>query len=203
MLRVFFLVLVAIFFSSCSALTYTYQPHEKSLVFKKTKESFYTVQLLNPKVINTYDSCALGSYILQDKSPLYGNIFIEHISLMSNCLFNSDTFGLFIYEFKEQLKLKSLKPIETIKHNNYEFYAYKTNDEKIVNFIFIYSPFEYTFLVDYNGKLYEEVVKQFDALYESPYLDSERFQGNYNYSLVKMNVFKAYFTRMSEDYSSR
>lgn len=200
MAKLLFLLLCAFLFSACSVATYSYNDKGKNLIFKKAKDNLHFVQLSNPKVTATFDSCSLFSYTLQDNSSLYGKIFIEHINLQSDCQFNGDSLGFLLYEFKENLKLKSFKQLEFIKYNNYEFYTYKINDEKIVNFIFIFSVLEDTFIIDYEGKLYQEVVKQFDETYLNKYLDNRRFEENYNYSLVRMNIFKGYFNRNTGDF---
>lgn len=201
MFRFIFLVLLALFFSSCSALSYSYNNKSHELVFNVSNDTSYTVKLYNPSVTPQFDGCSSFSYTLHDKSPAWGKLFIEHIDLHSNCQFNSETSGIFLYEFKENLKLKHFEPIEVKQYKNYEFYTYKINDVEYINFIYIFSPFTFTFIIDQKGVLSQEILQHFDASYHSSFLDKKRFETNYDYSLVKMNVFKGYFTKMSEDFS--
>ncbi len=197
MFKFLFLIACALFLTSCSALSYSYSSNSKELMFKVPNDKLYGFKLKSPKISPTFDACTIDSYTLKETQ----SVFIEHISLHSNCKFNSEAFGLFLYEFKENLKLKSLKPLETLTFSNYEFYTYEVDENSIVNFIFIFSPFEDTFIVDFEGKIYQEILQQFDPSYSNSFENQKRFYKNYDYSLVKMNVFKGYFTKMSEDYS--
>lgn len=201
MFRLVFLVLLALFFSSCSAISFSYNNKSHELVFNISKDNVYTAKLFNPSVTPQFDACSSFSYILHDKSSSWGKLFIEHIDLNSNCQFNSETSGLFLYEYKENLKLNAFELIELKQHKNYEFYTYKINDLEYINFIYIFSPFAFTFIIDQKGILSQEVLQQFDASYNSLFIKKKRFEANYNYSLVRMNVFKGYFNKMSEDFS--
>lgn len=201
MFRLVFLVLLALFFSSCSAISFSYNNKSHELVFNISKDSVYTAKLFNPSVTPQFDACSSFSYTLHDKSSSWGKLFIEHIDLNSNCQFNSETSGLFLYEYKENLKLNAFELIEVKQHKNYEFYTYKINDLEYINFIYIFSPFAFTFIIDQKGILSQEVLQQFDASYNSLFIKEKRFEANYNYSLVRMNVFKGYFNKMSEDFS--
>lgn len=197
MFKFLFLIAFSLFFSSCSALSYSYLANTKELRFKVPNDKLYPIKLQNPKVNSTFDACTMDSYTLKDGNA----VFIEHLSLHSNCKFNAEALGLFLYEFKENLKLKSFKPIESFAFSNYEFYTYEVDENSIVNFIFIFSPFEDTFIVDFEGKIYQEILLQFNPSYSNSFKTQKRFYKNYDYSLVKMNVFKGYFNTMSEDYS--
>lgn len=201
MFRLVFLVLLALFFSSCSAISFSYNNKSHELVFNISKDNVYTAKLFNPCVTPQFDACSSFSYTLHDKSSSWGKLFIEHIDLNSNCQFNSETSGLFLYEYKENLKLNAFELIEVKQHKNYEFYTYKINDLEYINFIYIFSPFAFTFIIDQKGILSQEVLQQFDASYNSLFIKEKRFEANYNYSLVRMNVFKGYFNKMSEDFS--
>jgi hypothetical protein len=194
-----FLLITALFFSSCASLNYTYNTAQKSLDFRLDKEKPYHVVLQNPTLQPQFDACSSYSYTLKDDSAEFGKLFIEHISLHSNCQFNAQSLGFFLYEFKEQLKLKKFTKLLEQLHGNYEFLTYKINDTSVVNFIFIYSSFDYTFIVDYEGKLFQTLLQHFDILNENDFSNLARFDVNYDYSLVRMNLFKGYFTRISED----
>jgi hypothetical protein len=169
--------------------------------FKTLNSKVLSFKLNQPTMTINNDRCSLYSYTLSDVSKEYGKIFVEDISLHSNCQFNQEALGAFMYEFKEQLKFDSLTKVEELAFNNYEFLTYKVNDTSYVSIIFIYAPFSSTFIVDYEGKLHHELLLQFNPLYKNSYLHEKRFDANYHYSLVRMNIFKSYFSRMSEDYS--
>lgn len=196
-----FIIILALFFSACSSQTFFFGVNNNELHFKVPNEKFYTLKLATPAIVVNNDSCSMYSYTLNDSLKEYGNIFIEDINLHSNCQFNTEALGAFMYEFKEQLHLKSLEKVEEITHQNYEFSTYKVNDTQYMNVIYIYSPFSMTFIVDYDGKLHNELLMQFDAKYTNGFITQKRFDANYHYSLVKMNLFKHYFNVMSEDYS--
>ena len=201
MIRLFLIIFVAFYFSACSSLSYSYTSKNNQINFKTLNNTIFHFKLNQPTLRVNNDRCSLYSYTLSDVSKEYGKIFVEDISLHSNCQFNQEALGAFMYEFKEQLKLDSLRKVEALEFNNYEFLTYQVNDMLYVNIIFIYAPFSSTFIVDYEGKLHHELLLQFNPLYKNRYLHEKRFDGNYDYSLVKMNVFKNYFSRMSEDYS--
>lgn len=201
MIRLLFIIIFAFCLSACSTLSYSYTAQKNQMNFKTLNDTAFVLKLSNPTLAIQNDSCSLYSYTLSDVSQGYGKIFVEDITLHSNCQFNQEALGAFMYEFKEQLKLQSLSKVEELAFKNYEFLTYKVNDMAYVNIIFIYAPFSSTFIVDYEGKLHHELLLQFNPLYKNNYLLEKRFDANYHYSLVRMNIFKGYFSRMSEDFS--
>lgn len=156
--------------------------------------------LLNSKKINTYDSCSDFSYISKIKNEKYGDLFFEYISLDSSCSWNGLSRGYFEYLFKTTLKLKSFKTIDRIDIENYEFSTYLINDEYYINIIYKYSTFEDLFIIDYDGKYFTKLIKEFDEAYENKYLNKKRFSSNYSNSLVKMNFINSYFSRQRESF---
>jgi hypothetical protein len=68
-----------------------------------------------------------------------------------------------------------------------------------MNLIYKYSTYEDLFIIDYDGKYFTKLIKEFDKNYESVYLDKERFSNNYTNSLVKMNFINSYFSRQREN----
>ena len=105
-------------------------------------------------------------------------------------------------DFKDELKLKSLKLIEQKAIKNFDFRTYQVNNESYFNVIQNYTTLDDTFIIDYKGQLYSELRAEFEPNYTSPYSDKKRFFSTYNKSLVRKNFFKGYFGRDSEDYDS-
>jgi hypothetical protein len=148
---------------------------------------------------STFDSCANFSYISNINDKDYGVLFSEYINLDGSCSWNGLQRGYFEYLFKTTLKLKSFKIIERKDFNNYEFTTYLIDDKYYMNLIYKYSTYEDLFIIDYDGKYFTKLIKEFDKNYESVYLDKERFSSNYSNSLVKMNFINSYFLRQREN----
>lgn len=199
-MRTLLLTLFVFLFSATSALCDPFIKAEKKLSFKISSQTSFPVDLNAPKLQVNHDACSLYSYTLNDTSSTYGKLFIEHIHLQSNCSYNGDALGYFMYEFKEQLKLKSLKKIEHKTFNNTELLTYQVNGESYFNIIHTFTTFEDTFIVDYKGRLYTQLRKQFEPKYSNAYISKKRFSSTYNESLVRKNIFKSYFNRESEDF---
>ncbi len=200
MLKFSSFLLFILLFSACSGTSYNYNFEQKKLLFKNSQNEFLNIKLSNPQVTATSDRCTFFSNTIKDNSKQYGKLFIENVSLQSNCHFNQDSFWAFAYEFNDNLKLKSFEKIEYYSLNNYEFYTFKINNNEFVNFIFIYSPYEFTFFVDYDGKLSNELITFLGGTFNSKYLNDKRFNIEYNHSLVRVNFFKGYFSKSREDF---
>lgn len=196
-----FVIMMAFFLNACSSQTFFLSSNTNTLNFKVPDNKFYTLKLSAPTIMVNNDRCSTYSYTLNDSIKEYGKIFIEEINLHSNCQFNVEALGAMMYEFKEQLHLKSFEKVEEVSFKNYEFLTYKVNDTQYMNVIYIYSPFSMTFIVDYDGKLHHELLMQFDVNYQNKFIKEKRFDAHYTYSIVKMNMFKHYFDAMSEDFS--
>ena len=50
------------------------------------------------------------------------------------------------------------------------------------------------FIIDYDGKYFDEKIKEFDKNYQNKFLDKPRFNSNYSNSLVRMNTLNRYFS---------
>ena len=87
---------------------------------------------------NTSDSCANFSYISNINDKEYGRLFSEYINLDNSCSWNSFQRGNFEYLFKSTLKLKSMKVIERVDYDNYEFTTYIIDDKYYVDLIYKY-----------------------------------------------------------------
>lgn len=148
----------------------------------------------NNKKIYTHDSCTNFSYISQNQEEKYGKLFYEYINLDRSCKWNGMQRGFFDDLFKSTLKLQNMKAIERKDYGNYEFSTYLIDDKYYMNLIYKYSVYEDLFIVDYDGKYFNEKIKEFDKNYVNKFLDKPRFNSNYSNSLVRMNMLNSYFT---------
>lgn len=148
----------------------------------------------------TTDSCANFSYISNVDDKEYGHLFIEYINLDSSCSWNSFQRGNFEYLFKSTLKLKSMKVIERVDFDNYEFTTYIIDDKYYLNLIYKYSIYQDLFILDYDGKYYSSLRKELDETYTNIYKDELRFKTPYSKSLVNMNFINSYFSRERESF---
>ena len=152
----------------------------------------------NNKKIYTHDSCTNFSYISQNQEEKYGKLFYEYINLDSNCSWNGMSRGFFDDLFKSTLKLKNIKALERIDYGNYEFSTYIIDDKYYMNLIYSYSVTEDYFIIDYDGKLFDEMIRKYDKNYVNKFLKEPRFNSNYSNSLVRMNILNGYFSKRSE-----
>ena len=157
------------------------------------------IQILkNNKKNFTYDSCTNFSYISQNDEEKYGKLFYEYINLDSNCSWNGMSRGFFDDLFKSTLKLKNMKALERINYGNYEFTTYIIDDKYYMNLIYNYTVTEDFFIIDYKGKLFDEMIRKYDKNYINKFLKEPRFNSNYSNSLVRMNILNGYFSKRSE-----
>lgn len=164
---------------------------EKGQFFKNNKKNY------------TYDSCTNFSYISQNEEENYGKLFFEYINLDSNCSWNGMSRGFFDDLFKSTLKLKNMKALERIDYGNYEFSTYIIDDKYYMNLIYSYSVTEDYFIIDYEGKLFDEMIRKYDKNYINKFLKEPRFNSNYSNSLVRMNILNGYFSKRNEsDFSN-
>jgi hypothetical protein len=197
MIKNLLLIFTALLFTACSSvMPYNFSKKTDELKFKISDENYLTQKLNNPKYILTFDSCTNKSYLLKEK-----RYFIEYISLETNCNWNGLASGYFESEFKSKLKLKSMKGIERIDIKNYSFSTFKINDKYSLNTITMYIGFTDIFIIDYEGTLYNELLGKLKPTYKNKFESLPRFEADYNYSMVKYNVFKSYFNREVESFS--
>lgn len=185
-----------LFFAGCSFTNsvYNYSKEEKKLIFGKDKAETFFVYLTNPFM--QYHSsyyCVNNSYTLNDLNKDYGRLFVEYISLNSSCNWNGLSSSFFESNLKSQLNLKTLETVEEFDINSYVFKTLKVNDDSYISFIHIYGGDSDKFILDFNGKLYDQLLKKFKSDYKGVYLYKKRFQGNYNDSLVRKNIINRYF----------
>ncbi len=181
-----------IFISGCqSQKVYTYNHQGNALNFQLSKNSSYEQPLSSFATYSrTYDRCTSGSYIIKDK-----NYFVEHIVLDMNCSWSGLPRGFFEYNYKRTLKLNSMKIIDKIRVSNYEFITYKINNQYILNLIHSYSSFSNTFILDYDGEFFYNLLAAMKR--EEVYVNNSlpRFKADYKKSLVQLNFFYNYFKK--------
>jgi hypothetical protein len=156
----------------------------------------------NNKKKYLHDSCTNFSYITQNEEEKYGKLFYEYIDLNRSCKWNGMQRGFFVDLFKSTLKLQNMKVVERVDYSNYEFTTYLIDDKYYLNFVYKYSIYEDLFIVDYDGKFFDEKIKEFDKNYENKFLSKPRFISNYSNSLVKMNILNSYFTKDGSDFEN-
>ncbi len=197
MVRSLFFIFVLLFFTACSSIMpYTYSSKTDELKFKISDKNYLTKKLNNPQYIFTSDHCTDESYLLKEK-----RYFIEYISLSLHCSWNGLPDGYFEREFKSKLKLKSMVAVERIDIKNYSFSTFKINDKYSLNTITIYTTYSNTFIVDFEGELYTEILTKLNPKYQNKFQSMPRFTANYKYSLVDYNFFNSYFNRESESFT--
>lgn len=173
-------VLVFLFFG-CSSNYYTFDINDVGL-----KKNY------------TFDSCTNSSYISNFNNEKYGNLFIEYINLDSSCNWNGFQRGYFEYLFKTTIKLDSIKLVEVVDFKNFELLTYLVDNKYYFNLIYNFTVNEDIFIIDYEGKYFDEKIKKLIPSYVNDYLNKPRFVSQYNNSLVKMNFINAYFSKDNE-----
>lgn len=193
MLKKILLLFTLLIFTGCSSFsTFNYSKKKEEIKFKISKEQYLTKKLNNSKYIYTSDNCTNNSYLLKEK-----RYFIEYISIDTNCNWNGLASGYFEREFKSELKLNSMEILERIDIKNYSFATFKINDKYSLNIISIYTSFTDTFIIDFDGELYNELLSTLNPSYIYKYEELPRYKDDYNYSLVQYNFFHNYFNRES------
>lgn len=190
-----FCVLILLF-TACSSVTYNYKQSLNELNFKLDENKFLKKKLDNTKFVYTFDKCTNDSYLLLNE-----DIFVENISLQTNCRWNGLSNGFFEYEFKHKLKLKSMESLERIDVKNYHFSTHKINETHRLHIIWIWGAYTDTFIIDYTGKLYQELLSHLKPDYKYTHQGLSPFKADYQESLVRLNFIKGYFNADREVYS--
>jgi len=197
MIKNLLILFTVIYFTGCSSvMPYTYSSKTNELKFEISEENLFIKKLNNPEYIMTSDRCTNESYLLKEK-----RYFIEFVSLQNNCSWNGLPDGYFEREFKFELKLKSMVAVERIDINNFSFSTFKINDKYSLNTITIYTGDSNIFIIDYEGKLHEQLLLKLNPTYQNNFALMPRFKADYNYSMVRFNFFNSYFNRDVRDFS--
>ena len=181
MFKTIYFIVIILFFNACASTNVNYI--NNYLDIQKSKK------------IYTSDSCTFNSFILENQSEKYGKIFIEYINLNFNCSWNSMPRTYFDDLFKEKNNIKSMSVIERLDIEKFEFTTYLIDNKYILNLIYDFSSLRQTFIIDYKGVLFTEMIKSFNNKYVNTYLHKERYYSKYNNSLVNENIIRNYFSR--------
>jgi hypothetical protein len=196
-IKVIIASIISLLLNSCVSNNFHYDMKNSSLSLpleKLNKKVFLT----DVKYENTFSGCSLDTYILSGKSKEYGKLFVENIELANNCQWNGSASGFFTYELKTRLKFKSFKLVDRFTKQNYEISTYKVDGNKYVSIIERYTVNSNILIIDNKGKLSAELINKLDPEFEYKYLNEQRTDIKYDYSLVKNNVFFRYFGKEVE-----
>ncbi len=180
-----------IFFTSCSSSFYEIN-QKKNLSFKLRGETL-SIVLNNSKTRYRATMCTNRAYTLSENNEYYGKLFLEYISINSNCTGSGLEKSFFTSLFKKNRSVQTMKTLENFELSNYNFSTYLINDEYYMNIVFIYAHNKTTLIIDYEGKLTQDLLKKLGSSYKNPYLNKKRFDLNYEDSLVAKNIFNRYF----------
>lgn len=202
MIKNFFVLFLLFFLVGCASKSTVFRLNNTTLTLGQESEKTIAVQLQNPNIRNEFDSCVRSSFIVQDSSYAYGDLFIESIDLYNHCHWNGLASSFFETNFKYALKLDRLEVVENIDLNGFNFKTYKINNDAYVSMIYMYTSGMDRFIVDYYGRVYDTLLKKFKPDYVNSFLSKKRFLGNYNDSLVRKNFFNHYFSEERINVSS-
>lgn len=196
-MRVFLLSLTLLFFTGCFS-TIAFNGHDqKTNLALKVPNNIIDIKFTKPKYTYTKTSCVDNSYTIADDHERYGKLFIEYVDLDNRCEWKGLASGHFVYEYKKQLKLESLERVESVEKAGYVISTYRVNKSSYINIIYDYKYEKDIMIVDHLGVLSEEILTAIDAPL-SQYRHEKRFETDYNYSLVKFNLFFNYFNITDE-----
>lgn len=165
----------------------------------QTSNINFNEEALIQNKIYTSSFCTNSSFI-SNSSKENDNIFIEYINLSDNCNWNGLQRGYFEDLFKTTLKIKSFKVIKRIDYENYEFNTYLIDNQYYLNMIYKYNYKEDSFIIDYDGKLFNKLIKMFNPNYIDESINKPRFSAQYFNSLVRMNLINSYFSKERESF---
>jgi hypothetical protein len=190
------LILVSLTFIGCSqsGFNYNFKKNGNSLLFNDgTKVEFSKNSIQK----DWMERCVSSSYTIFDENSNFGKLFVESVTLDSNCKWR----GLAISAFKNNLERevgdKNIEVVESIEKKNISFRTFKVGDSYI-SLINIYDVSTEKFILDYSGKLYTKLISYYDKSYVDKYSSEKRFTKTYNDSLVRKNFFFHYFYKEIE-----
>lgn len=192
----FIIVFILLFITGCTTANsvFNYSSNNKTLLLGKDNKNLTRVKFDNPYIqYHQAFRCVNNSYTLRDENYKYGKLFLEYINISSSCNWNGSALGFFESNLRKQLNIKSMERVESFDISSYVFRTYKVNNDSYFSVIYIYSGNVDRFIIDYNGKLYDELIKSFKPEYKTNIYFQKRFSGNYNDSLVRKNLIENYF----------
>ena len=162
---------------------------ENDLKFKIDSDNFYKFPVLNIETKTRYDSYILEAYTLKAD-----NIYMEYIHTQNDVSWNAQALSSFKDLLKDKIKAKSIDLLEKKEFGHYEFLVYKIDYNFILNLIYIYEINKEIFILDTNGQLYEDLLKNFDKTYVYKFDKKPIVFTDLNLSLVRSNATKNYFS---------
>ena len=147
-------------FIGCATQTATFNNKTKLLTInidhKNKKELLFTTPIVN----NNGGHCILNHFaVAQRDVPQYGDIFVEHISIDTNCEWNGLAEGYFSEYMKKYFNIKSVKKLDIKKIGKFEFSTYLLDNYLKIKMIEIWGPKENTFIFDKLGFFSDELEK--------------------------------------------
>lgn len=194
--KLFFALVFTLFFTACSSSKsfFEYSKNKQKVLIGKNLNETFTLELTKPS-IKYYSSapCVSKSYTINDLNMKYGRVFIEYISLNNNCYWKALPLSFFERNLRTELNIKKLKTLESYDIDSYLFKTYRVDDKFYLNLIYNYESKAQKFILDFDGKLYKDLLKKFKSDYSKDFSSKKRFQGNYNGSLAKKSLRNRYF----------
>ncbi|RXK00220.1 hypothetical protein CRU98_03420 [Arcobacter sp. CECT 8986] len=161
---------------------------ENILRFKVNSDYFYEFTLDNFEIKTRHDPYVIDAYTLKSK-----DIYLEHIRVDSDVIWNADALSIYENFLVEQLKLKEIKVVEHKKFEHYEFIVYKIDSTFIIPLIYIWEGSKDVFILDFDSSLYRKLLLQMDKSYRFEFKSEDILRVDFDSSLVKLNAFKSYF----------
>lgn len=178
------------FFKTISKFSRPYfSLEENHLKFKIDIDTFYSFPISNIEMKTRYDSYILEAYTLKAD-----NIYMEYIHTQNDVSWNAQALSSFKDLLKDKIKAKSIDLLEKKEFGHYEFLVYKIDYNFILNLIYIYEINKEIFILDTNGQLYEDLLKNFDKTYVYKFDKNAIIFKDLNLSLVRSNAIKNYFS---------
>ena len=178
------------FFKTISKFSRPYfSLEENHLKFKIDIDTFYSFPISNIEMKTRYDSYILEAYTLKAD-----NIYMEYIHTQNDVSWNAQALSSFKDLLKDKIKAKSIDLLEKKEFGHYEFLVYKIDYNFILNLIYIYEINKEIFILDTNGQLYEDLLKNFDKTYVYKFDKNPIVFTDLNLSLVRSNATKNYFS---------
>lgn len=164
---------------------------ENELKFQIDSNEMLDCPLGNFDFKTRHDPYTIEAYTIKNQE-----LFLEHIRLDSNCIWNTDAFGAYKSFFKDKLKLKSMQLAEEHQFENYTFATYKIDNQFFIHLIHIYEMHKDTFIVDCKGNLYTKLLTALKESFTYEYAHEEKGEINFEISMTKENAFASYFSHL-------
>ncbi|AXX91926.1 hypothetical protein CPU12_06300 [Malaciobacter molluscorum LMG 25693] len=161
---------------------------EDILRFKVNSDYFYEVALENFEIKTRHDPYVIDAYTLKTKY-----IYLEHIKVDNDVVWNADALSIYENFLIEQLKLKHIKKVEHKKFNHYDFIIYEVDSVFIIPLIYIWEGSKDVFILDFESSLYKKLLSQMQKDYIFEFKNENILKVDFDSSLVKLNAFKSYF----------